>query len=201
MPPRKNILPYRLGYKCEAPYPRSGGLLLPDHGSGPRCRVDHDPDDDGPWAVLRIKRLERKDGKGEEYRCVMPRCYAIPLILLNKRLAFYEAQCSSDGVPHRLADGSPSVKQKEIKEYTYLWRLRCRFLQAVFDMNHQHHLDEAWRYDKIHGYIYRVYRRYGHDAYQRAAYWRDEVKERRVPYTTPDIADIGGLRLSSPLLF
>jgi len=28
----------------------------------------------------------------ENYACAMPRYYAIPLILINKQLAFYEAQ-------------------------------------------------------------------------------------------------------------
>jgi hypothetical protein len=147
-------------------------------------------------------RVEDKDGNGEEYTCAMPRYYAIPLILINKRLAFYEAHCSPDGVPLPLADGSPCIKQRDIKEYTYLWKLRCNFLQAVFDMNYERHLDEKWRCDRIHGYLHRMYRRYGHDAYQRIAYWRDEAKEGRVPYTTPDVADMGACDfLSSTPLF
>ncbi|KAH9988106.1 hypothetical protein BJV74DRAFT_470072 [Russula compacta] len=120
----------------------------------------------------------------------MPRYYAIPLILLNKRLAFFEAQCRPDGTPLPLADGSCSLKQHNVREYAYLWRLRSRFLQAVFDMNHERRLDDRWRFESFHGYLYRMYRRYGHDSYQRLAYWRDEIKEGRVPYTKPDITEM-----------
>jgi hypothetical protein len=144
--------------------------------------------------MLRIMSLEENNGHAEEeeYTCAIPRYYAIPLILINKRLAFYEAQCYSNGEPRLLlTDRSPSVKQRELREYTYLWRLRCKFLQSVFDMNHERRLDENWKCDHIHGYLHRMYKRYGHDAYQRLAYWRDELKEGRVPYSAPDIADMG----------
>ncbi|KAI9463995.1 hypothetical protein BJY52DRAFT_880589 [Lactarius psammicola] len=144
--------------------------------------------DDGPWTMLQIMRVD--DGQVEQYTCAMPRYYAVPLILINKRLAYFEAQCTPDGTPLPSGDGSVGLKQRELKEYTYFWRLRCRFLQDVFDMNHERQLDEAWRCDRIHGYVHRTYKRYGHDAYQRHAYWRDEIEAGRIPYATPDIADM-----------
>jgi hypothetical protein len=204
MPRRKRTQPNRHGCKNEVSYPSRRCILVPEHGSVPRCRVDYNLGDDGPWATLRIMSLEEKNGnEEEEYRCAIPRYYAIPLILINKRLAFYEAQCYSDGEPRRLPDGSPSVKQRELREYTYLWKLRCKFLQSIFDMNHERRLDENWKCDHVHGYLHRMYKRYGHDAYQRLAYWRDELKEGRVPYSAPDIADMGEhmLTLLSPSLF
>jgi hypothetical protein len=196
MSPKKILHPYRLAYKQEIPYPTH--LLAPSHGSGPRCKVDYNPGDDGPWTTLRIMRVEDNNIDVEEYTCAMPRYYAIPLILINKRLAFYEAQCHPNGAPLRLANGSPCLKQRELREYTYLWKLRCKFLQTVFDMNHERCLDERWMCDRIHGYLHRMYRRYGHDTYQRYAYWRDELKKGRVPYTTPDIADMGAYSFFFP---
>jgi hypothetical protein len=167
----------------------------------------------------------------EEYTCAVPRYYAVPLILMNKRLAFFEASCRPDGTPltytlpvsaptptptniniidddkddneHDDSGGSGSgsgsgkgagvvmVTQRDLREYSYLWRLRTRFLQAIYDMNHQRRLDERWRYDPIHGFVHRLYGRYGHDDYQRIAYWRDEINAGRVPYTFPDVADMG----------
>lgn len=219
MPKRKMIHPFRKGYRSELPYPsRRGKLLLPTHGSGPRCRVEHNPSDDGPWSTLQIMRVDedRDQVEVEEYTCAVPRYYAVPLILMNKRLAFFEASCHPDGTPLTLPVSHPTptaininpdndndrddgvdgrgvvmVTQCDLPEYSYLWRLRTRFLQAIFDMNHQRRLDERWRYDPIHGFVHRLYRRYGHDVYQRAAYWRDEINAARVPYATPDIADMG----------
>jgi hypothetical protein len=185
MPPKKR--PYRLGYKSEHPYPNRGGFLPPSHGCGPRCRVQYDPNDDGPWITLQIMRID--SDAVENYACAMPRYYAIPLILINKQLAFYEAQCHSDGRPLS-ASRSCGIKQRELREYSYLWRLRCRFLQAIFDMNHERRLNERWRYDGIHGFLHRMYRRFGHDTYHRLAYWRGEMNEGRVPYTAPDIAEM-----------
>jgi hypothetical protein len=165
----------------------------------------------------------------EEYTCAVPRCYAVPLILMNKRLAFFEASCRPDGTPltytlpvsapthtptninniiidddndkHDDSGGSGSgsgngagvvmVTQRDLREYSYLWRLRTRFLEAIYDMNHQRRLDERWRYDPIHGFVHRLYRRYGHDDHQRIAYWRNEINADRVPYTFPDLADMG----------
>ncbi|KAI9438235.1 hypothetical protein H4582DRAFT_2057691 [Lactarius indigo] len=176
---RKKAVPYREGYKLEARYPKKGTLLTP--GAGPRCRVDYNPHDDGPWTTVQIMRID--GDQVEEYTCAMPRYYAVPLILINKRLAFFEAQSAPDGTPLPLEGGTTSLRLREHKEYTYLWRLRCRFLQALFDMNHEQELDEAWRCDTIHG-------RYGHDAYQRHAYWKDAIEEGRMPYATPDIADM-----------
>ena len=131
------------------------------------------------------------DDPTEHYACAMPRYYAIPVILLNKRLAYFEAQCAPDGTPFPLGDGSPGLNLRERKEYTYLWRLRCRFLQAVFDMNHERQLDEAWQCDTIHGYVHRTYKRYGHDTYQRHAYWKGELEAGRMPYATPALAEMG----------
>lgn len=155
----------------------------------------------------------------EEYMCAMPRYYAVPLVLLNKRLAFVEASCHPDGTPLSLPPSHPPptaintntdddddhgdsgsgedgrgvamVTQDDLREYSYLYRLRTQFLQAILDMNHERRLDERWRYSPIHGFLHRLYRRYGHDVDQRAAYWRDEIKAARVPYATPDIADMG----------
>ncbi len=76
----------------------------------------------------------------ENYACAMPRYYAIPLILINKQLTFYEAQCRLDGTPFPPSSSCGKIKQRELKEYSYLWRLRCRFLQAIFDMNHERRL-------------------------------------------------------------
>jgi len=189
MPP-KRIVPYRDGYKLETHFPKTGSpLLKPVHGAGPRCRVDYSPDDDGPWTMLQIMRID-EDPTIEYYTCAVPRYYAIPLILLNKRLESFEAQCAPDGTPLPLGDGSPGLRQRDFKDYTYLWRLRTRFLQAIFDMNHERQLDATWQCDRIHGYLHRTYKRYGHDIYQRHAYWRDERKAGRMPYSTPDIADM-----------
>jgi hypothetical protein len=133
----------------------------------------------------------RVDGDDvEDYACLMPRYYAIPLILINKQLAFYEAQCRPDGTPLP-SSSSCGIKQRELREYSYLWRLRCRFLQAVFDMNHERVLNERWRYDGIHGFLHRMYRRFGHDRRQRTTYWKEEIKEGRVPYAAPGIAEMG----------
>jgi hypothetical protein len=192
MPPKK-VVPYREGYKFETRFPKKRSVLLtPIHGAGPRCRVDYNPDDDGLWAMLQIMRVD--DDQTEDYRCAMPHYYAIPLILMNKRIAYFEAQCAPDSTPFPAGDGTVGLKQRELKEYAYLWRVRCRFLQDVFDMNHERELDEAWRCDRIHGFVHRTYKRYGHDAYQRHAYWRDEIEAGRMPYTTPDIADMGTCR-------
>ena len=191
MPPKKAV-PYREGYKLETRFPKKGSILLtPIHGAGPRCRVDYSPDDDGLWAMLQIMRID--DNQIEHYTCTMPHYYAVPLILMNKRIAYFEAQCAPDGTPFPAEDGTVGLKLRDIKEYTYLWRLRCRFLQAVFDMNHERKLDETWRCNKIHGFMHRTYKRYGHDAYQRHAYWRDEIEAGRMPYAAPAIADMGTL--------
>jgi hypothetical protein len=186
MSPRK--APYRLRYKFELKYPSKEGVLVPSHGSGPRCDVSYNPDDDGPWTTVQIMRIDNDDV--ENYMCLMPRYYAIPLILINKQLAFYEAQCRPDGTPLP-PSSSCKIKQRELREYSYLWALRCRFLQAVFEMNHNRVVDERFRYDGFHGFLHRMYRRFGHDTYQRVAYWREEIKKGRVPYSVPDIADMG----------
>lgn len=133
----------------------------------------------------------RVDGDDvENYAFAMPRYYAIPLILINKQLTFYEAQCHPDGTPLP-PSSSCGIKQRELREYTYLWQLRCRFLEAVFDLNHKRFLNERWRFDGFHGFLHRMYRRFGHGTYQRLAYWREEIKEGRVPYTAPEIAEMG----------
>jgi hypothetical protein len=127
------------------------------------------------------------DNTVEDFLVVMPRYYTVPLILINKRLAFVEAQCRPDG----RALPSSKLKMRELREYGYLWQLRTNFLKAVFDLNHERHLDEQWRFVRIHGVVHRTYRRFGHDMCQRQAYWREEIEEGRVPYATPDIADMG----------
>ena len=187
MPPRN--IPYRSGYRSERAYPNKGGARLPTHGCGPRCNVEYDPKDDGPWTRIQIARVNEDDSV-EEYGCVMPRYYAIPLILINKQLSFYEAQCHPDGTPLP-PSSSCGIKQRELREYSYLWQLRCRFLQAIFDVNHERILNERWRFDGMHGFLHRMYRRFRHDTHQRLAYWRGEIKEGRVPYTAPDIAEMG----------
>ena len=202
MPKRKSQYPYRKGYKVELQYPRRA-TILPTHGSGPRCRVEFNPSDDGPWSMLQIMRVA-EDNEVEEFTCAMPRYYAVPLILMNKRLAFFEASCRPDGTPLLPpppttktgkegggSGGGGGLKDRDLREYSYLWQLRTRFLQAVFDMNHERRLDERWRHAGIHGFVHRLYGRYGHEETQRILYWRDEIKARRVPYTTPDIADMG----------
>ncbi|KAI0273886.1 hypothetical protein BGY98DRAFT_108712 [Russula aff. rugulosa BPL654] len=65
------------------------------------------------------------------------------------------------------------------------------FPPGRFEMNHNRVVDERFRYDGIHGFLHRMYRRFGHDTYQRVAYWREEIKKGRVPYSVPDIADMG----------
>jgi hypothetical protein len=192
MSPRR-APPYRSGYKHELTYPSKGGVLRPSHGDGPRCRVYHDPNDDGPLTTLQIMRIDDDDNV-EDHPVAMPRCYAIPLILINKHLAFYEAQCHPDGTALP-PSSSCGIRQRELREYSYLWHLRSRFLQAVFDLNHERLLSERWRYDGIHGFLHRMYRRFGHDTHQRLAYWREEIKEGRVPYTAPDIAEMGEWRV------
>ena len=198
MPKRKALYPYRKGYKVELQYPRRT-TFLPTHGPGPRCRVDFNPGDDGPWSMLQIMRVD-EDNEVEEFTCAMPRYYAVPLILMNKRLAFFEASCRPDGTPLLPPPpttkkggngGDGGLKERDLREYAYLWQLRTRFLQAVFDMNHERRLDERWRHPGIHGFVHRLYGGYGHEETQRILYWRDEIKAHRVPYTTPDIADMG----------
>lgn len=197
MPPKK-VVPYRDGFKFETHYPKKGSQLLkPIHGAGPRCRVDYNPEDDGPWTMLQIMRID-DDPEVECFTCAMPSVYAVPLILLNKRLASFEAQCAPDGTPLPLGDGSPGLNREEFKEYTYLWRLRTRFLQAIYDMNHERQLDEAWQCDCIHGYVHRTYKRYKHDLPHRRAYWQNEIKAGRTPYTTPNITDMGARSLLPP---
>jgi len=110
---------------------------------------------------------------------------------MNKRLAYFEAQCSPNGKPIKLADGSVGIRQSQMKEYTYLWKTRCRFLEAIYDMNHDRRLNENWQCEKVHGYVHRTYKRYGHDLAQRRAYWRDEIDAGRIPYDTPGIAEMG----------
>jgi len=198
MAPKKGV-PHRIGFTNEPRFPKNRrNLLKPVHGATPRCRVDYSPEDDGPWTAIQIMRID-EDGSIEHYMCAMPRYYAIPLILLNKRLAYAEAQCTPDGTPLSLGDGSQGLKLRDLKEFTYLWRVRCRFLQGVFDMNHEQQLDEAWRWDRIHGYMHRTYKRYGHDISQRYAYWKDEIEAGRMPYSKPDIADMGTSCPAPPL--
>jgi hypothetical protein len=197
MPPER--VPHRSGFKREVQFPRKTTryfkqetpLLKPLHGAGPRCRVDYNPEDDGPWTMVQIMRID--DNEIEHFTCAMPRYYAVPLILLNKRLSYFEAQCAPDGTPLPRGDGSHGLNLRELREYTYLWRLRTSFLQALFDMNHEKELDEAWQCDRIHGYVHRTYKRYGHDKIQRHAYWKDEVEAGRTPYTTPVLAEMGTL--------
>jgi hypothetical protein len=148
--------------------------------------------------MLQIMRVENDEV--EEYTCAMPRYYAVPLILMNKRLAFFEASCHPDGTPilppppptDNDDDGHGGcLRDRDLREYLYLWQLRTQFLQAVYDMNHERRLDERWRCVKFHGFVYRLYRRYGHDSDQRILYSRNEINAGRVPYGTPDIADMG----------
>jgi len=85
--------------------------------------------------------IMRIDGDAaERYTCAMPRHYAVPLILLNKRLAFFEAQCRPDGTPLSIrvpameggsSRKSTTMKRQDMREYAYLWRLRGRFLREV----------------------------------------------------------------------
>jgi len=75
---------------------------------------------------------------------------------MNKRLAYFEAQCSPNGKPIKLADGSVGIRQSQMKEYTYLWKTRCRFLEAIYDMNHDRRLNENWQCEKVHGYVHRL---------------------------------------------
>ncbi|KAF8264034.1 hypothetical protein EI94DRAFT_1739411 [Lactarius quietus] len=58
-----------------------------------------------------------EDSSIEHYTCAMPRYYAVPLILLNKRLAYFEGQCAPDGTPLPFVDGSQVLKLRGIKEY------------------------------------------------------------------------------------
>lgn len=166
--------------------------------------------------MLQIMRVEDEGGEVEEYTCAMPRYYAVPLILMNKRLAWFEASCHPDGTPilppprtttatDKDTDGATTTtttangggrgggasSERDLREYAYLWQVRTRFLQAVFDMNHERRLDERWRHDGFHGFVHRLYRRYGHETNQRILYWRGEIKAGRVPYATPDMADMG----------
>jgi hypothetical protein len=134
--------------------------------------------------------MDAEDDKVENYTCAMPRYYAIPLILINKKLAYFEAQCRPDGTPLPPPSNCSSIKLRELREYSYLWRLRCLFLQAIFEMNHERRLNERWQFDGIHGFLHRMYRRFGHDLGQRLEYWREEQKEGRVAYSMPDIAEM-----------
>lgn len=128
--------------------------------------------------------------KVEDYTCAMPRYYAIPLIIINKVLAYVEAQCRPDGTP-LTGSKTQKIRKRDLRDYSYLWRLRQSFLKAIFEMNHDSRLNEQWRYEKIHGFLYRMYRRFGHDPPQRLLYHKEEIEHGRKPYTEPDIAGMG----------
>lgn len=172
------------GYKNETRYSLKS-LVTPTHGDGPRCEVDYNSNDDGPWTTLRIKDVTRDNV--EDYTTAMPRYYAIPLILINKMLAYVEAQCRPDGTP---LPGN-HCKVRDLRDYSYLWRLRENFLKAIFAMNHDIRLDEQWRWEGIQGFLHRMYRRFGHNPGERLRYSREEMAAGRRPYCIPDLAKMG----------
>lgn len=180
--------PHRTGYKFEIAYYTKVSSVPPSHGCGPRCRVDYNPNDDGPWTTLHI--MDVRHDKVEDYTCAMPRYYAIPLILINKTLAYVEAQCRPDGTPLTGPKGQ-KVRLRDLRDYSYLWRLRQSFLKAIFEMNHDSRLNAQWRFERVHGFLYRLYRRFGHDPAQRLLYHKEEIVQGRKPYTEPDIAEMG----------
>lgn len=172
------------GYKNETRYSLKS-LVTPTHGDGPRCEVDYNSNDDGPWTTLRIKDVTRDNV--EDYTTAMPRYYAIPLILINKMLAYVESQCRPDGTP---LPGN-HCKVRDLRDYSYLWRLRENFLKAIFAMNHDIRLDEQWRWEGIQGFLHRMYRRFGHNPGERLRYSREEMAAGRRPYCIPDLAKMG----------
>ncbi|KAI0267411.1 hypothetical protein BC834DRAFT_76935 [Gloeopeniophorella convolvens] len=193
--------PHRKGFKSEIAFPtKQAAQEIPVRGTGPRCRVEYGLVD-GPWSMLKIMHVEREDGEDtEEFICAMPRCYAAPLTLLNKRLAYFDAQRRPDGVSlTRARDERPSLRQVDRLEFTYLWSVRQHFLQAVLDMNHSAALDEQWRCPELHGFVYRTYHHFGHTTAQRERYWRAELDAGRAPYATPDIDKMGTSRRASTL--
>jgi hypothetical protein len=191
MPKKNRSQPHKAGYKGERSYPTERVQFSPEHGIGPRCRVLYEPNRGGTFAVLSILNV---DGDNEEtIPAIIPRYYAIPLILINKYLAFIEAHFDPEGRPLNHF----CLKLQDTREYAYLWRLREVFLQEIVYFNTSRDfrssglLDPNWQFDKIHGFLHRMYKRFRHDNRGRYLYWRQECSENRVPYTTPDIKDMG----------
>ncbi|THH19408.1 hypothetical protein EW146_g1741 [Bondarzewia mesenterica] len=166
---------------------------MPERGDGPRCKVFYE-DIEGPWTRILIMSVDDNQvpPETEEHPCLMPRCYAIPLILMNKMIAFWESLRHPNGfiIKRSPEERIPQLTWSHMRGYTYLWRLRSDFLNAVYDANHEDVLPDNWRWPKIHGFLYREYQSFGHEAEQRALYARAEVEEGRIPYTTPDICDM-----------
>lgn len=179
------------GYKDWMRFPKTPNM--PERGDGPRCKVLLDSN--GPWTrVLIMSVHESVDGhvETEEYICLMPRCYAIPLMMINKAVAFYESLRQPNGfaIDFPAKEKDLRLTWRNMREYTYIWRLRHAFLDAIYAANHEEVLDENWRWKKIHGYLYREYSRYGHTRSQRRLYRDDEKAKGRTPYTVPDVSEM-----------
>lgn len=187
-----------LGFAGEIGYPTR--QCLPARGDGPRCEVvwEHG---DGPWAMVIILYVEYTDKgppKTEYIDCLMPRCYAIPLMLINKQLAFFESLRTENGDVREMPKETAilQLKKRQLLEYTYLWRLRTEFLQAIYDAEYDaeagiQDLGPHWRWPPIHGYLVREYHGWGHNSVQRESYWKDARRSGRVPYEDTKVEDLG----------
>lgn len=130
--------------------------------------------------------------------CLMPKVYAIPLMLINKQLAFFESLRTETGAVRKMPPEKSNLqlRKAQLLEYTYLWRLRTEFLQAIYDAEYDaeaghQDLGPQWRWPPIHGYLVREYRGWGHNLAQREAYWREARQSDRVPYEDERIEDLG----------
>lgn len=186
------------GFARELAYPTHA--QLPSRGDGPRCEVIWE-DGDGPWAIviILVVKFHKKD-QPETHRidCLMPSCYAVPLMMINKQIAFFESLRTEDGnvrkMPHdkRLLQ----LRQVHLLEYTYLWKLRTKFLQAIYNAEYDaeaalQQVESDWRWKPIHGYLVREYEGWGHNVGQRAAYWAATLEAGETPYKNRKIEDFG----------
>lgn len=185
------------GFASELAYPTK--ISLPSRGDGPRCEVVWETGD-GPWAMVVILCIDTaEDPPTTEYiECLMPKVYAIPLMMVNKQLAFFESLRTETGAVRELPPERSKLKLGKVQllEYTYLWRLRTEFLQAIYDAEYDaeagnQDLGPDWRWPPIHGYLVREHRGWGHNLAQREGYWKDARNSNRIPYEDEIIEDLG----------
>jgi hypothetical protein len=116
--PRKP--PYRPGYKSEIAYPNKGERFFPRMDVAPVARLImvRTMTDPGPHCESYVS-MRMTLPKTTHAQCLATTVleYRIPLILINKQLAFYEAQCHPDDTPLP-PSSSCGIKQREMREYT-----------------------------------------------------------------------------------
>ncbi|KAA1474427.1 hypothetical protein DENSPDRAFT_742136, partial [Dentipellis sp. KUC8613] len=122
----------------------------------------------------------------------VPRCYAAPLALLGKKMAFFEALRYASGVPIRSRTGAGwhRLARTDMLEYTYLWRVCVRFVAELLEETRMRRVGAGWRSDVLRGYLHREYARHEHTLAGRAAYWREQTCGGGAAYERPDEQDM-----------